>query len=1007
MLAPGASEGVALRRVRSVSGIVTAVVVIVLTANFVSPAAAAPATSDAATTVEVPPLVSPPVVLPQSTIPAGNFSGLESSASTASSTPVTPSAPVVPGAVRGVGSTSSLQDTSKSTLETQTEFSNTYLNRDGTHTTAVGMLPLNARDSSGAWVPVTTRLTQQQDGNWETKAHPLTPVFAPRADENGAFAVSRGGYNISFTTDRAASSQLTRLSSPFGTSSSDTFLYRNVFNDVDLKYQVQQGGVKESLTLYKLPSAAESTWQWHISARGLSLSVDRNNVVNFTDSAGNVQFHIPAPIMSDSSGVAGQSGPAERNLATRVWRDGDRWVLSLSADYSWLKDRARVYPVIVDPTLGIGPSAYNAYKSDGAYRSDSVLVGNSRSNGDTLWRTVVRYDYPSMAGKQVTAAQVNIGYNGDGYTGAAAGGIYMANCFGFSCNGEYLSGYTVDSGSTWAGDAGLGNRFAQLVRDGQLATNLMYTGTESSSYTYKNVWANLYFNWKDFPSVTALKAPSPANGALRAPVMPTFDATGSDPGGTGLQWQYKVGTTSNVDASAVWTSTWSTTSQQQVPQGKLTVGGTYYWKAYVKDGYDGVYGTSTVRSSVVQSFTTNAPAPTADQSSSTPVDGSTQTTLTPALTTAPVVDINGDPVQYQFRIATGSDGKTGAVISSGWLSSPTWPVPPGTLQDGGSYSWVALTSDGIDTNFEPAWNNKLKINLRLGTTGPSPFDSAGPVTVNLANGNASLRFSSPTVNTVGGPMGLSFAYNSQQSPTLLRGLTGTYFNALATGQSSTTTFDITGKTPLLVRTDPAVSFQWGTASPAPSVPSDYFMARWTGFIQVPAAGSYTFGTSRDDGTRVWVNSTQVVNNWTTDAATKQWGSAIALSTTPVPFQFDYYDSTATAAAQLWVRTPTGAEFIVPPDWFSTRVQTLPNGWSSSTPIAGASSAYVSARVTEASVALTDVTGSVHTYTKPTTMTAAAGGYNPPAGEYGILSLDAAGLVVLTADDGTVYTFDAR
>ncbi|MES2171725.1 MAG: PA14 domain-containing protein [Actinomycetota bacterium] len=56
------------------------------------------------------------------------------------------------------------------------------------------------------------------------------------------------------------------------------------------------------------------------------------------------------------------------------------------------------------------------------------------------------------------------------------------------------------------------------------------------------------------------------------------------------------------------------------------------------------------------------------------------------------------------------------------------------------------------------------------------------------------------------------------------------------------------------------------------------------------------------------------------------------------------------------------------------------------------------------MAITDVTGTVHTYTKTPT---GAGGYTPPTGEYGVLALDAAGLVTLTDDDGTVYSFNAR
>jgi RHS repeat-associated protein len=981
--------------VRSLVAVLASVVLVV---TVVSPVAAQEGVPEP---IAVPPLVSGPLVPPVSTTPEGDFTDVSLGVLAVPTRRIGGARPVVPLPESAAGSSF---DEATSVMESQTEFTNVYENVDGTQTVQIGQLPLNARDGSGSWVPVETHLARNDEGRWSTDAHPLDPSFATHADEAGAFSVSRGGYEIGFTLEDAAASPFSRSSLPRQQSSDDQIGYDDVFEGVDLTFDISAGGVKESLVLDAAPQYRDAQWTWHVDVNALTLSVDENGVINFVDRYGAVKFHIPAPVMWDSSGVAGESEPALANVATHVRRDGDGWAITLSPDYAWLSDPERVYPVTVDPSINPGPSSIDAFKSDGAYRNDAVQVGNARSGGDRYWRSVVYYNYSGLAGTQITDAQVGLSYDGYGTINGFVGGIYRADCIAYGCANEYLSSYWVESGGVWSNEPGLANRYAQWVRDGAWGGHLMITGAETPGvYTYKQLATSLYLTSKSFPTVPTIIAPSPASGATGAPVMPILNATASQAEGYPLSYQYKIGTTSNVEASTVYTSpTWSSTAAFQVPQNQLSPETTYYWKAYVRDNQDGVLGTSTVRASSVRSFTTNAPAATAVQGSSTPTDGETVTTLTPAFTTATVTDVDGDPVQYQFRVATGADGKTGAVISSGWLSTPSWTVPDGTLQDGGSYSWVALTSDGINTAFEPPWNNKLKVNLRLGTSGPSPFDGAGPVTVNLANGNASLNFTSPTVNAVGGPMGLSFAYNSQQSPALLRGLTASYYNALTLGQTTTTTFDFTGKPAVLVRTDPSVSFQWGTSSPGPAVPSDYFLARWSGFIQVPTAGAYTFGTTRDDGTAVWVNSTQVVNTWTTGSAIKQWGSAITLASTPVPFRFDYYDSTGPAGAELWVRNPAGQEFVVPPNWFSTKVQTLPNGWAASTPIAGSGGFYVSARVSEASVILTDATGSVHTYTRKST-----GGYTSPVGEYGILSLDGTGQVILTGDDGTVYAFDAE
>jgi len=986
---------------------------VVLVVTVVTPVAAdEPAEPDTVTypSVDVPPLESEPLVLPVPTTPEGDFSDIE------------PAAPTVTGRSQGGRPDAPLKlsddagfDSATSEVVKRSEFVTTFENADGTRTDQVGQIPINAKNNAGQWVPIDTFLGKNADGSWSTDAHPLDPVFAADASAENAFMVTRGGYDVGFTLQGAESSQISKVSYIRQARPGDDFIYRDVFDGVDLTYKVRDAGVKEALVLHEVPAAADSEWTWRIELNALTPSVNELGGVDFTDRFGNVQFNMPTPVMWDSSGKDGVAEPALTNLDASVEKDGDGWLLTLSAEHSWLADSGRVYPVTVDPSLQRGPGTFAAWKSDGTPRSDGILVGNSRSSGyDSYWRTITTFNISEAASKQVVNATAVIKFDWEGTENTLGGSLYSVNCNGFSCAGSQLSSFALGNGQTTSTSSALSAKVAQVAASGASTVQLMFVGDETSgSYTYKYLLSELYVSYVSFPTTPVIASPSPANAATHVAVMPTVNATSSQADNLPLEYQYTF-----TEGGNTVTTDWGSSPSIQVPQGKLLPAKTYSWTASVRTGggYNLYNGISTVRTSTARTFTTNYPAPTPAQAASTPADGSVLTTLTPQFNAPSVTDTDGDTVKYQFRIASGSDGKTGAIVSSGWLTAAQlpWTVPAGSLQDGGSYSWVVLTSDDIDTNYEPSWNSKFKVDLRLGTSGPSPFDASGPVTVNMANGNAALSFTSPMVNTVGGPMGLAFAYNSQQSPNLFRGLTGSYFNALTTGQTSTTTFTIAGKTPLLVRTDPLVSFQWGADVPGPAVPSDYFMARWTGYIQVPTAGNYTFGTQRDDGTKVWVNNmtTPVVDTWTTGSGTsvKTWATAAtAMPATPVQFQFDYYDSTGNATAELWVRNPAGTEFIVPASWFSTRVQTLPAGWMTSTPISGDGGFYAFARVGEGSVTLTDVTGSIHTYTKNTTGSAlgATGGYSSPPGEYGVLALDANGLVTLKEDDGTVYAFNAQ
>ncbi|WP_146242808.1 PA14 domain-containing protein [Curtobacterium sp. MCBD17_019] len=913
-------------------------------------------------------------------------------------------------------------DPDTSDLVSQSEFRNTYRNDDGTRTVVISETPLNVKGSDGDWTPVNTDVTVRSDGDAVVKDHPLTPEFADQASDTGVLTVHHDGYTIRYTLEGAADSDLHHSSKD---ALSDVVTYPNVFPDTDLRYTVSNAQVKEELVLGAVPDADEESWTWDVDADGLSAATEDDGTIVFTAPDGTTEFAIPAPRMSDSSGVAGVQEPASTTVATTLSKTDSGWTIRMSPDRAWLTDPARVYPVSVDPSSATAWSDdQHAYKSDGSTITDGIMrIGNSRDGGDKYWRSIQHFKYEQLFGKQIISGRIDGYYHNAGTQDAFTGSVHEATSFSYGGVGTKLSGWTISSSGS-AHEDGVANEYASLVRAQRSGMYIMARGSETpGSYTYKTIDAALILGYKDFPSAGGAISPAPANGG-RSSLSPTLAVSATDPSGEGLQWEYEVSTSSNPDSSTVWNSGWGD-QQAQVPDGTLKPGTKYYWKAYVKDAYDGVYGTSTQEPSSVFSFTTNTPA-VASQSSALPVDKAVQTSTTPTLSTPLLTDVNGDKVKYDLTIATGSDAVSGAVISTGWVDPSSlpaggavtsangrlsWTVPANALQDGGHYTWTVQTTDGYDPQLTP-WANELTVNKRIGDAGPAPTDTAGPVTVNLANGNVGMSFSSPTVSTLGGSMGEGFSYNSLQ--TASGGLTGSYYDDTpASGASPDYSF--TGKTPVLVRTDPNVSFNWGKNSPGPAVPKDYFLARWTGYIHVPTAGSYTFSVTRDDGARVWIGAAgttikdtdkPLYDGWTPSPHAEQTAAAVQLGTGALPFRMDYYEGSVDANISLMVTDPQGNKYVVPSDWFSRDVQTLPAGWSSSTALEGDAGSWASAQVTESAVILTDATGTAHTYTK-TSGDGSGTGYTAPAGEYGIVSLDQSGRVTYTDDDGTVTVFAAN
>ena len=78
--------------------------------------------------------------------------------------------------------------------------------------------------------------------------------------------------------------------------------------------------------------------------------------------------------------------------------------------------------------------------------------------------------------------------------------------------------------------------------------------------------------------------------------------------------------------------------------------------------------------------------------------------------------------------------------------------------------------------------------------------------------------------------------------------------------------------PVLVRQDRDIDFQWGTGSPGPAVPADRFSARWRGYWPFET-GRYTFVAYSDDGVRIWVDGQRIVDNWVDQAPAIASGEA--------------------------------------------------------------------------------------------------------------------------------------
>jgi hypothetical protein len=118
-------------------------------------------------------------------------------------------------------------------------------------------------------------------------------------------------------------------------------------------------------------------------------------------------------------------------------------------------------------------------------------------------------------------------------------------------------------------------------------------------------------------------------------------------------------------------------------------------------------------------------------------------------------------------------------------------------------------------------------------------------------------------------------------------------------------------TPTLSQIDQTVEFGWGATPPDPSLPPSGFSVRWTGKVQPYATETYTFETETQDGVRLWVNGTPLIDQWTSQNDAKNSATITLNAGVKYDIKLEYYVSSGNALAYLRWSSPTTAYDIIP------------------------------------------------------------------------------------------------
>ncbi|MFD8032789.1 LamG domain-containing protein [Streptomyces sp. NPDC059717] len=259
----------------------------------------------------------------------------------------------------------------------RTEYSTTTANPDGTFTLDQSTVPLRAKAPDGSWRGIDTTLKRRTDGSIGPESTVVDLSFSGGGSRD-LIQVGKEGRTVDLKWP-------TTLPSP--TLDGATATYAEVFPGVDLQLTATAEGYRQVLVVKTAQAAANPELESiELTATGNRLDVvpGAGGGLQAIDDNGNPVLRGPAGQMWDSAGDAAQTPAAKRSLAAATAsesapvtepRDGDASVvipvsvaegsLLVKPDLDVLRGEDTVYPVYIDPPVGLAVSERTVLSSDG------------------------------------------------------------------------------------------------------------------------------------------------------------------------------------------------------------------------------------------------------------------------------------------------------------------------------------------------------------------------------------------------------------------------------------------------------------------------------------------------------------------------------------------------------------------------------------------------------------------------------------------------------------------
>ncbi|CAL9574712.1 hypothetical protein SUDANB95_04869 [Actinosynnema sp. ALI-1.44] len=286
----------------------------------------------------------------------------------------------------------------------------------------VSARPRYFRDAQGRWQGIDTAVREagREGYRFSSDSNVFGSAFGERTDRLVRF--EHDGRHVALGVDAEARGVQAKVDGSRVT-------YPGVFDGADLVYVVSGEALKEEIVLHKVPK--DATYRFTLQLGGVTAqALSDGSIGFFPDDAvdGPPVFVMPRPFMFDSA--ADRKSPHGRAWSDKVTQtveqQGSKITVTVKADQGWLAAPERKFPVTIDPTIKLQPTATTGQDvqiwSDTPDRNDGSSY--QLSVGTDPWgkaRSLVKFDTSVVpAGAALSSAKLRLYYDSELHTGANA-----------------------------------------------------------------------------------------------------------------------------------------------------------------------------------------------------------------------------------------------------------------------------------------------------------------------------------------------------------------------------------------------------------------------------------------------------------------------------------------------------------------------------------------------------------------------------------------------------------